>query len=83
MDEVAIKSITHHSNRVPPLTVVFLADGKEHSIDLDAGQIQTFGAFQRVVANRLGVWLRFAEGERRNRAAESWQDEVDAAFVRK
>lgn len=82
MDEVALKLITHHPNRTPPLTVVFIAGRKEHSIDLDAGQIQTFQQFQRVVANRLGLWLRFGDGERPGKVAGDWQDAVEWAWAR-
>ncbi len=81
--EVELKTITHNGNRTPPLTVCFAIGDAEHTVAVDAGQVQTFTAFQRVVANRLGLFVRHYEAERtgrRGHGKEVWADEVEKAF---
>jgi len=74
-----LQNITHHPGREPPLAVKFRAGGETHTIDCEARDVQTFAAFQRLVANALGIWLADQhEGDRR--ATALWQSDVSEAF---
>ena len=76
------------------ITVRRIADGQldvefgdrdhEWNVRCTAAQIQTFSAFQRIVASKPGLWIRHdCEQERRSLdRAEAWQDDVSDAFSR-
>ncbi|MHC4404300.1 MAG: hypothetical protein ACYTG0_31990 [Planctomycetota bacterium] len=74
--------ITHTGAAKTPLKVTFNDDAEsEHTIDVDAGAVQTFIAFQKAVANELGVWVQDPNRRQRPKdARESWQLDVGRAF---
>ncbi len=81
--DVRLVRIVHRGEERPPLHVVFEWNGDEHAVDVDAAAIQSFGQFQRVVANRLGLFVRCEDVEAGGRkAALIWGDDVQAAFER-
>ncbi|HBO43753.1 MAG TPA: hypothetical protein DD670_07445 [Planctomycetaceae bacterium] len=80
-----IDKIEHDQDRTPPLRVAFReSDDADttHTIDVDASALQSFGAFQRVVANRLGIFLRSdVEYERTAQQTRTlWGDMIEDGF---
>ncbi len=78
-----LNRITHHVGAERPLLVEFADDdGKEHTVEAGAGDVQTFQRFQKLAANRLGVWLEDPNDHIRSAAgrAHYWQQEVGEAF---
>ncbi len=80
MNDVELISIRRIGG-VPPLEVRFGHDGTQHNLLASAVAIQSFTAFQRLVADAMGFWVRHEGGERGgSRGREAWGDEVEYAF---
>jgi hypothetical protein len=64
------------------LSATFADGDRRWQVRCTAAQVQTFSAFQRIVASKHGIWIRHdCQDERRARLRdEQWQDEVAAAF---
>jgi hypothetical protein len=69
-------------NTAGTFDVVFADGDLKWAVRCTARDLQTFTAFQRVVASKLGVWVRHeCQQYRQSRyGVERWQDEVSIAF---
>lgn len=81
--QLGLQSIGHTGQAKTPLRVTFRVGGSSPiTLDCSAASLQSFSAFRKVVADKLGIWLRHdCEDEHRARdAAEVWSDDVARAF---
>lgn len=76
----SLDSITHDPDAKPPLTASFTLSGETHELRVDAKDVQTFRAFQRVAANALGVWVDNPYTCSAKQARQIWEREVSLAF---
>jgi hypothetical protein len=75
-----IEKITHTPGAKPPLTVHFSASGNDYKIPCNAGNVQTFTGFQKLIADRLGLWVSNALLGRS--AKRDWDRIVETAIER-
>lgn len=62
------------------LVVRFQVDGTEADLQCAARNLETFTAFRRLVADKLGTWLRHDAERGGRRGRETWNDAVERAF---
>jgi hypothetical protein len=69
-------------NEAGTFDAVFADGDNKWTVRCTAREIQTFAAFQRVVADKLGLFVRHECQQYRQAryGVERWQDEVSIAF---